>query len=289
VTPKSKSPTTRPTVGFIGLGDQGEYIAHQIRDGGFPLHIWARRDTTLAPFVGTGTIIDSSAAAVGALCDVVELCVNFDDDVLQVVLGQDGVLEGMRPGGVIVVHSTVAPSTVIELAEAARPQGIDLLDAPVSGARKGAIEGTMSVIVGGETTVLERVRPVFETFAHTVTLVGDIGAGQVVKVLNNNVCFANLSLLLAARGIAEQLGLDVERTLDVIAASSGASFALGLARTPATMRLMAEPQNMRSNVEILAAVLAEHGIEGGELTALAAGAKARVVARVAELDAEKIP
>ena len=195
----------------------------------------------------------------------------------------------MRPGGVIVVHSTVAPSTVIELAEAAKPQGIDVLDAPVSGARKGAIEGTMSVIVGGEATVLERVRPVFETFAHTVTLVGDIGAGQVVKVLNNNVCFANLSLVLAARGIAEQLGLDVERTLDVIAASSGASFALGLARTPATMRLMAEPQNMRSNVEIFAAVLSEHGIEGGELTALAAGAKARVVARVAELDAEAIP
>jgi 3-hydroxyisobutyrate dehydrogenase len=274
------------TVGFIGLGDQGEHIAHRIRDGGFPLRVWARSDTTLAPFVGTNTAFEPSAAALGASCDVVGLCVNFDEDVRQVVLGTDGLLEGMRAGGVVAVHSTVAPETVAEVAEAARERGIDVLDAPVSGARQGAVAGTMSVIVGGDATVLERVRPVFETFARTITLVGDVGAGQVVKVLNNNVCFANLSLVLAARGIAMQLGLDVERTLDVIAASSGASFALGLARTEATMRLMAEPQNMRSNVEILAAVLAERSIDGGELAALAAGAKARVMARVAELDAE---
>ncbi|MCU1374269.1 MAG: hypothetical protein JWO68_1555 [Actinomycetia bacterium] len=274
------------TVGFIGLGDQGEHIAHRIRDGGFPLHVWARRESTLAPFVGTGTTFEASPAALGAACQIVGLCVNFDDDVRQVVLGDGGVLDGMEPGGIIAVHATVAPTTVVEVAEAAKQRGVDVLDAPVSGARQGAIDGTMSVIVGGDDDVLERARPVFETFARTITRVGDIGAGQVTKVLNNNVNYANIALVLAARRIAEDLGLDVERTLDVMAASSGASFALGVARTEATMRLMAEPQNMRSNVEILGVLLAERGIDGGELTALAAGAKARVVARVAELDAE---
>ena len=183
------------TVGFIGLGNQGEPIAHRIRSGGFRLHVWARRAETLEPFVATGATIEASRQELGRACNVVAVCVNFDDDVREVVIGDgDGVLSGMQPGGIIVVHSTVAPETVIELEASARAQGVTLLDAPVSGARQGAIEGTMSVIVGGDPEALAIVRPVFETFARSITLVGAIGAGQVTKLLNNNLMFANVAL-----------------------------------------------------------------------------------------------
>jgi 3-hydroxyisobutyrate dehydrogenase len=269
-------------VGFIGLGNQGEPIAHRIREGGFPLRVWARRAATLEPFAGTSTVIADSPRALGAACEVVGVCVNFDDDVLQVVLGDgdDGVLAGMRAGGVVAIHSTVAPATVTRLEAEARTRGITLLDAPVSGARQGAIDGTMSVIVGGDAGALERVRPVFETFARTITLVGAAGAGQLTKMLNNNLCFANVALAIAALEIGADLGLDPECTADVIAASSGNSFAFGLVRHEPTMRLMAEPQNMRSNVVHFAAALLEGGIDDRGLLALSSDAKRRVQALV---------
>lgn len=248
-------------VGFVGLGDQGAPIAERIAGAGFPLHLWARRAQSLAPFASTAEV-SADLRALGAACDLVGVCVRGDDDVREVVLGDgNGILAGMRAGGVIAVHSTVLPATVVELAEVARERGVDVLDAPVSGGNRGAREGTLSILVGGGAEAFARAKPVFDAYGQMVLLLGPVGSGQTIKLINNNLVFAHMGLGLAALDIAEQLGMDRDVAASVIRNSSGASrgfdFLLDLIERYGGMR---PNSNMPKDHAHFVELLAEHGI-----------------------------
>ena len=213
-------------VGFIGLGSQGGPMARRIVEAGYETTLWARRPATLEPFADTAAKFAESPAELAAASDLVCLCVVGDADIAEITDGEQGLLAAMQPGGVIAVHSTVHPNTCRELAEKVRDKGISVIDAPVSGGGAAASEGRLLVMVGGDTDVVERCRPVFETYADPVVHLGDLGSGQTTKLLNNLLFTANLGTAATALSLADALGVSPDRLTEVIARSSGNSFAL---------------------------------------------------------------
>jgi 3-hydroxyisobutyrate dehydrogenase len=214
-------------VGFIGLGSQGGPMARRIVDVGHPMTLWARRPASLEAFADTPAGIATSPAELAAASDLVCLCVVNDDDVEEIVTGEHGVLAGLGEGGVIAVHSTVHPDTCRRLAAKARAQGADLVDAPVSGGGQAAAESRLLVMVGGAADTVESCRPVFSTYGDPVVYVGDVGSGQVTKLLNNVLFTANLATAAGALALGRALDVDPRRLADVISHGTGTSFSLG--------------------------------------------------------------
>jgi 3-hydroxyisobutyrate dehydrogenase len=212
-------------VGFIGLGSQGGPMARRIVDAGYPTTLWARRPTTLEPYADTAARTADSPAELAADSDLVCLCVVGDADIEQVTVGEKGVLSTLKPGSVIAVHSTVHPETVRALAGKAAKQGISIIDAPVSGGGPAAAEGRLLVMVGGDAAVVERCRPVFETYANPVVHLGELGSGQTTKLLNNLLFTAHAGTAASALALGVALGVAPQRLTEVISRSSGSSFA----------------------------------------------------------------
>jgi 3-hydroxyisobutyrate dehydrogenase len=210
-------------IGFIGLGSQGGPIAHRIVDAGLPLTVWARRPQILEAYTAKGATAAASVAELGAQCDHVGICVVSDADVIDVC---NQLIPAMRAGSRIAIHSTVLPETCIALEKQCAAQGIDLIDAPVSGGGNGARAGTLSVMCGGEQRIFDAARPVFETFGKNIVLLGDVGAGQRAKIINNSLLAANIGLAHAALSAGVAIGLDRTALAQVIRNSSGYSFGL---------------------------------------------------------------
>ncbi len=213
-------------VGFIGLGSQGGPMARRIIEAGYPTTLWARKPATLEPFADTPATLAASPAELAAASDLVCLCVVGDADIEEITQGERGLLAAMKPGGVIAIHSTVHPNTCRELANEARTHSVSVIDAPVSGGGPAAAEGRLLLMAGGDADVVQRCRPVFETFADPVIHLGELGSGQTTKLLNNLLFTANLGTAAAALSLAGALGVDPDRLADVISRSSGHSFAL---------------------------------------------------------------
>jgi 3-hydroxyisobutyrate dehydrogenase-like beta-hydroxyacid dehydrogenase len=168
---------------------------------------------------------------------------------------------------VLLIHATVAPETIATLQAAARAQGVELLDAPVSGGSKGAEAGTLTVLLGGEAAAVEKVRPILDSYAAHTPLVGAAGAAQLVKLINNNLCYANVAMGLQAISLAEKLGVDMAMAASIIATSSGASHGFGLIMDRGQVAKMAGPSsNIRKDVAHLIAVMSARGITGDPLT-----------------------
>ncbi len=212
-------------VGFVGLGEIGAPMARRIVGAGWPLAIYARREQTLAPFRDTPAIIAKSLPELGERSDVVAICVYDDRQIEEVALG-DGILAGMRRGGIVVVHSTARRETCQRLAESAARRGIEVLDAPISGGPDGANAGTLAVMVGGSPDAFERCKPVLESFARLVRRVGPLGSGQATKTINNALYAAQGRLVDEAVGFGEHLGLDRRALIEMLQASSADSFVL---------------------------------------------------------------
>jgi len=217
-------------IGFIGLGSQGAPMARRIVEAGYSTTLWARRAASLDPFSDTAAKAAGSPAELGEASDLVCLCVVGDADVEDVVDGENGVLAGMQSGGVIAVHSTVHPDTCRRLAEKAAGKGVSVIDAPVSGGGPAAEAGTLLVMAGGDDDVVERCRPVFETYADPVVHLGGLGSGQVTKLLNNLLFTANLGTAATALALGEQLGVATDRLAEVVSRGSSNSFALNSIR-----------------------------------------------------------
>ena len=213
-------------VGFIGLGSQGGPMARRIVDAGYETTLWARRPATLEPFADTPAILAASPAELAAASDLVCLCVVGDTDIEEITSGEGRLLAAMEPGGVIAVHSTVHPNTCRGLAKKADARGVSVIDAPVSGGGGAASEGRLLVMVGGDADVVERCRPVFETYADPVVHLGDLGSGQTTKLLNNLLFTANLGTAAAALSLADALGVSPDRFIEVVSRGSANSFAL---------------------------------------------------------------
>ncbi len=218
-------------VGFIGLGDMGSAMAQKMIEDGFETMLWARRQASIEPFLGFDVEIADTPRLLGAACDFVGVCVFADEDVKQVVLGNsDGVMYGMKPGGVIAIHSTVSMETCLELDSIGKKLDIRLLDAPVSGARarQSALDGELVVMVGGEPDAFEFAKPVLQSFGGLVRLVGSIGSGQKAKILNNTLSGCNLYMGHLVLQTAAKLGLNQEAFAEIACNGSARSAMLEL-------------------------------------------------------------
>lgn len=201
--------------GFVGLGDQGAPMGERVLASGRPLAFFARRPEVIEHFAGLGAQPCESLRDLGRVSDVVLVCVVDDAQVREVVLG-NAILSGMRPGGVIVIHSTVHPDTCRDVATEAAKAGVSVLDAPVTGGGSiGARQGTLSVLVGGDKDVFERCAPIFATYG-TPCLMWPLGSGQLTKLVNNYLFAVQASAAYDAAHLGERLGLDLPQLADVL-------------------------------------------------------------------------
>ncbi|MDG4668492.1 NAD(P)-dependent oxidoreductase [Mycobacterium sp. 236(2023)] len=214
-------------VGFIGLGSQGGPMARRIALGGFETTLWARREASLEPYADTPAKSAATPAELGAASDLVCLCVVGDDDVREVLYGDNGVLAGMSDGGIIAIHSTVHPDTCREIADKAATQGVLVIDAPVSGGGPAVEQGTLLVMVGGDEAVAEKCRPVFATYADPIVHLGPLGSGQNTKILNNLLFSANLGSAVSTLQLGESLGIPRDKLVEVLNRGSATSKAVG--------------------------------------------------------------
>ena len=210
-------------VGFIGLGSQGAPMARRIVDAGYPTTLWARRPESLEPFTDTPAAVAATPSDLGAASDILSVCVVDDAGVDQVLRGPDGALDAMAGGSIVVVHSTVHPTTCVRLQEDFPT--LHVVDAPVSGGGQKAAIGELLVMVGGPADIVERCRAVLETFGSPVLHVGPLGSGQEAKVLNNTVFAAQLALAAEVFALAADRHLDRQAIATILSAGSGRSYA----------------------------------------------------------------
>jgi 3-hydroxyisobutyrate dehydrogenase-like beta-hydroxyacid dehydrogenase len=240
-------------VGFIGLGSQGGPMARRIVESGYPLLLWARRAHTLAPFEGTAARSLASIAELGAGAEHVGVCV-LDDAGTRQVCGE--LIPSMRPGSRIAIHSTVHPDTVIELAAQAAARKISLLDAPVSGGGPAAASRTLTVMVGGAEETVAAARPIFETFGGLIVRVGDVGAGQRAKLVNNALMAANVAMAHYGLAAAAALGLDRAALSEIVKVGSGRSYGFEVySRLPAPTAFGHGARLLAKDIRLLGEVL----------------------------------
>lgn len=197
-------------LGFIGLGIMGRPMALNLLRTGHRMFVYGRRSTSMTPLVQAGAVACASAAQVAAQAEVIFIMVSDTPDVEQVLFGVDGVAQGAKAGTVVVDMSTIAPSATRRFAEILHAQGIAMLDAPVSGGDVGAINGSLSIMVGGQQAVFERVQPLFAVLGKNIVHVGDHGAGQVAKACNQIV------VALTIQGVAEALTFARQNAVDPV-------------------------------------------------------------------------
>jgi 2-hydroxy-3-oxopropionate reductase len=210
-------------VGFVGLGAMGRPMAMHLLRAGHRLAVWARRPEAAAPLLAAGAIACADAADVARRSEVVFTIVTGSADVESVALGADGLGEGLAVGSILVDMSTIAPETARSLARRLSRQGVDMLDAPVSGGEQGAIAATLAIMVGGKAAVLERVRPLLECLGRTIVHVGDNGAGQVAKACNQMVMVGAIQAVAEALHLAAAAGADPARVRQALGGGSAAS------------------------------------------------------------------
>ena len=195
-------------IGFVGLGIMGRPMALNLKQAGHVLWVYGRRAATMKPLVDAGATACASPKDVAANADVVFICVSDTPDVEQVILGDDGLIHGVRPGSVVVDMSTISPAAARAFASELGKRGADMLDAPVSGGEVGAINATLSIMVGGQPDVFARVKPFFDAMGKNIVHVGDHGAGQVAKACNQVVAAVTIEAVAEALTFARRSGVD---------------------------------------------------------------------------------
>ncbi|CAG0981998.1 partial 2-hydroxy-3-oxopropionate reductase, partial [Rhodocyclaceae bacterium] len=210
-------------VGFVGLGVMGRPMAENLLRAGYGLGVWARRIASAQPLVDQGARFHASPAALAREVDVLFVAVTADADVEQVLLGPDGAIHGLRPGTVVVDHSTIAPAAARRIAAALAQRGVDFLDAPVSGGGVGAASASLAIMVGGAVAALGRVRPLLEKLGRTIVHIGPSGAGQVAKACNQMVMVAAIQACAEAARLAAAHGVDFGLVRGAMLAGSAGS------------------------------------------------------------------
>lgn len=206
----------KPTIAFIGLGVMGAPMAKNLVDAGYDVVAHSRTASKVDTFEAKGGRAARSAAEAASHADIVVTMLPDSPDVEAVLRGPGGVFEGGREGQLIVDMSTIRPDVSRRLAAEASERGSAMLDAPVSGGEAGAIEGTLSIMVGGTSEAFAQARPVLDVLGTTVVLVGPNGAGQTVKAANQLIVAGNIQLLAEAMVFLGAAGVDIERSLRVL-------------------------------------------------------------------------
>lgn len=203
-------------IGCIGLGVMGRPAALNLIRAGYPLAAWARRPESVRPLREKGAEVCESPRALAAACDVIVTNVSDSPDVEEVILGADGVAAGISPGGLVVDMSTISPAAARRVAAGLAARGAHFLDAPVSGGEKGAIEGTLTFMVGGEEEAFNRARPIMAAMGRTVTRIGASGAGQVAKACNQIIIGASIEAAAEAFRLARANGADPAKVREAL-------------------------------------------------------------------------
>ncbi|MBJ7337218.1 NAD(P)-dependent oxidoreductase [Mycolicibacterium sp.] len=220
--------TLHMKIGFVGLGDQGQPIARRIALAGHPLTVWARRAEQCEPVRVDGATVTNTLAEVGANSDLVGICVFGPDDVRNVLFADGGIVPAMKPGGSVVIHSTISPADIIDIAARAAEYGVTVIDAPVSGGRPAAESGELVLLLGGEPDALDSYLPVAETFANRIFRLGDVGSAQSAKLINNALLAAHMAIADDALALARFQHVDVGQFAKMTGQGSGRSFGLDL-------------------------------------------------------------
>lgn len=274
--------TTSTSVGWVGLGDQGLPMATAIAEAGFSLHVWARRAASLDALGDVPHVRHDDLESLAAASDVVGLCVGTDEDVMNLLTG--GLLDGLRPGSVVVNHGTGTPSNVTRFVEACEAVDVVMLDAPVSGGRPAAVERRLTTMVGGPEAAVARCTPVFEAFSTHVVHLGDAGSGQWAKLFNNALMILNQASIADVFDLAAQVGMDPVQLREVLMLSSAGSTVLGLFTTminPDTVEHLSKVESL--DIELFHDALRDSGIDASAVTTRALAGAQRIPAVVERL------
>ncbi|GAB2331899.1 2-hydroxy-3-oxopropionate reductase [Streptomyces griseoincarnatus] len=204
------------TIAFLGLGTMGSPMAVNLCKAGYTVHGWNRSDNRTGPLLAAGGRTAASIREAVRDAEVVITMLPDAPQVEEVAYGPEGILANARPGVLLIDMSTIAPQSSIEIARNAAAHDIRVLDAPVAGGEAGAVEGLLSIMVGGDANAFEEARPVFEALGRTITHCGTHGLGQTVKAANQLVLAINMQACAEAVVFLEKSGVDLETALDIL-------------------------------------------------------------------------
>lgn len=235
-------------IGFIGLGIMGKPMSKNLLKAGYDLVVMDKNQEAVDEVVAAGAKAAATPKAVAEQVDVVITMLPNSPHVKEVVLGQDGVVEGAKKGAVVIDMSSIAPLVSREIGEKLAEKGIEMLDAPVSGGEPKAIDGTLSVMVGGSKEIFDKCYDVMKAMAGSVVLTGDIGAGNVTKLANQVVVALNIAAMSEALVLATKAGVNPELVYEAIKGGLAGSTVLN-AKAPLVMDRKFNP-GFRINLHI---------------------------------------
>ncbi len=236
-------------VAFIGLGTMGVPMVHNLLKAGHSVTIYNRTYAVAAELVAQWTtqraaepvtaankltdpteeispVAVTSAQQAAENSDIIITCVSDSSDVEAVILGEAGVIYGARPGALVIDMSTISPEVTRQIAQALAEKSVHMLDAPVSGGSEGAQQGTLSIMVGGEATQVERAMPVLQAMGSTITHVGPIGAGQITKAINQVIAAGTYWSVAEGMSLGLKAGLDMDKVVQAVGSGAAASWGL---------------------------------------------------------------
>jgi 3-hydroxyisobutyrate dehydrogenase-like beta-hydroxyacid dehydrogenase len=240
--------TATPRLGYIGLGNQGAPMAQRLLDWPGGLTVFDVRAEAMAPFVEGGATAAASVAEV-AEADIISITVLDDAQVRQVITGDAGLAAHAKPGTIIAIHSTISHTTAADLAEELKPQGIHIVDAPVSGGAAAAANGQLATMVGADDETYQRIKPVFQQWAALVVHAGRPGAGTKMKLARNMLTFVSYAAAAEAQKLAEQCGLDIVKLGKVVRHTDALTSGAGAIMFRNTTAPMAPDDPLRPRLE----------------------------------------
>ncbi len=213
-------------VGIIGLGIMGMPMARNLIKAGFKVTAYNRTASKVEWIVAEGAVKADSPKELAAKNPVIITMVSDTPDVESVILGENGVIEGIKPDSVVIDMSTISPQATRKIAARLREKKAHMLDAPVSGGEGGAIAGTLSIMVGGDAAILERCRPILAAMGKTITYIGANGMGQTTKLMNQILVAGNLNAVCEALVFAQKQGVDLNKAIEAVKGGAAGSWQL---------------------------------------------------------------
>jgi len=213
-------------IGFIGLGIMGMPMAHNLVKAGFGVVVYNRTASKAEQIASQAAKKASSPKEVAEEAQVVVTIVSDTPDVESVILGENGVIEGIKPNSTVIDMSTISPEVTQKIAARLNEKGAHMLDAPVSGGEQGAISGTLSIMVGGDAEIFECCKPIFQAMGKNIIHVGSIGMGQTVKLMNQILVGGTLSAVVEALIFAQKSGVNLEKAIDAVKGGAASSWQL---------------------------------------------------------------
>ncbi|MGB9725016.1 MAG: NAD(P)-dependent oxidoreductase [Nitrososphaeria archaeon] len=213
-------------IGFIGLGIMGKPMAKNLIKAGFPLTVWNRTASKMNELIEMGAKGASSPKEVAEKSNVIITMLTDSPDVEEVILGPSGVIEGVKKGSIVIDMSTISPKVARKIASRLAEVGVEMLDAPVTGGEIGAINATLSIMVGGNYETFQKCLPIFQALGKRVTYMGPNGNGQITKLCNQIMCVMNLQGVCEGLILAAKAGLDLDKLLEVLTGGAANSWML---------------------------------------------------------------